>query len=56
MSRLAAKIVETFRRIRERGNDGVWISLEPEDQAFKRAQRTRVRLRRASLERSNICH
>ena len=38
MSRLAAKIAETFRRIRERGDDGVWISLEPEDQAFKRAK------------------
>ena len=38
MSGLTAKIAETFRRIRERGNDSVWISLEPEDQAFKRAK------------------
>ena len=56
MSRLAAKIVETFRRIRERGDDGVWISLEPEDQAFKRAKELESDPAGASLERSNICH
>src|SRR4029077_14502881 len=36
MSNLADKIKETFRRIRERGNDGVWISLVPEEQALDR--------------------
>jgi allophanate hydrolase len=38
MSGFAAKIADTFRRIRERGSDGVWISLEREEQAFKRAK------------------
>ena len=37
MSGLAAKIADTFRRIRERGSDGIWISLQ-EEQALKRAE------------------
>ncbi len=31
------KIRETYRRIRERGDDGVWISLVPEDISLARA-------------------
>jgi allophanate hydrolase len=38
MNGLTAKIAGTFRRIRERGNDSVWISLVPEEQVLKRAQ------------------
>lgn len=37
MSGLTAKIADIFRRVRERGSDGVWISLVPEEQALKRA-------------------
>jgi hypothetical protein len=37
MSGLTAKIAGIFRRVRERGSDGVWISLVPEEQALKRA-------------------
>jgi allophanate hydrolase len=37
MSALADKIAQTFQRIRERGSDGVWISLVPEEQALIRA-------------------
>jgi allophanate hydrolase len=38
MSGLADKIAGTFQRIRERGSDGVWISLVPEDQAVSSAK------------------
>jgi allophanate hydrolase len=38
MSGLTDKIAGTFQRIRERGSDGVWISLVPEDQALRRAE------------------
>ena len=38
MSTLRSRIAETFRRIRERGNDGVWISLVSEAEAVKRAE------------------
>ncbi|HEY5706950.1 MAG TPA: allophanate hydrolase [Terrimicrobiaceae bacterium] len=38
MRGLTAKITDTFRRIRERGSDGVWISLVPEEHAVRRAQ------------------
>jgi allophanate hydrolase len=38
MSGLSEKIADTFRRIRERGRDGVWISLMPEEQALQRAE------------------
>ena len=38
MSGLSQKIADTFRRIRERGRDGVWISLIPEEQALQRAE------------------
>jgi allophanate hydrolase len=38
MSALTNRIAETFRRIRERGSDGVWISLVPEEEAQRRAE------------------
>jgi allophanate hydrolase len=37
MSTLRESIGETFRRIRERGSDGVWISLLPEENVMRRA-------------------
>ena len=39
MSALRQKILDTFRRIRERGEDGVWISLLPVEEAIARAER-----------------
>jgi allophanate hydrolase len=33
-----ARLRETYRRIRERGDDGVWITLVPEDEAVARAE------------------
>ena len=39
MSALREKILDTFRRIRERGEDGVWISLLPVEEAITRAER-----------------
>ena len=39
MSALRQKIRDTFRRIRERGEDGVWISLLPVEEAIARAER-----------------
>jgi allophanate hydrolase len=38
MSRLTDKIADTFQRIHQRGSDGVWISLVPEEQALARAR------------------
>ncbi|MGA7214131.1 MAG: allophanate hydrolase [Terrimicrobiaceae bacterium] len=38
MSGITERIKETFRRIRERGGDAVWISLVPEEQALRRAE------------------
>ena len=38
MSGITDKIRETFRKIRERDGDGVWISLVPEAHALERAQ------------------
>jgi allophanate hydrolase len=38
MSREREKITETFKRIRERGDDGVWISLVAEDEAVRQAE------------------
>ena len=38
MSRLREKILDTFRRIRERGEDGVWISLLPVEEAITQAE------------------
>lgn len=37
MSALKRKIQETYRLIRERGDDGVWLSLVPEAEALARA-------------------
>jgi allophanate hydrolase len=37
MISLAEKIRETYRLIRERGDDGVWLSLVPEEKALERA-------------------
>lgn len=37
MSTLVEKIRETFRLIRERGDDGVWLGLVPEEEALARA-------------------
>jgi allophanate hydrolase len=39
MSALGKKVADTFRRIRERGDDGVWISLTSEEQAIRHAER-----------------
>jgi allophanate hydrolase len=39
MSSLLEKVLETFRRIRERGEDGVWISLLPIEEASRQAER-----------------
>ena len=39
MSSLREKILNTFRRIRERGEDGVWISLLTVEEAIRRAER-----------------
>jgi Asp-tRNA(Asn)/Glu-tRNA(Gln) amidotransferase A subunit family amidase len=39
MSSLREKVLETFRRIRERGEDGVWISLLPVEEAIRQAER-----------------
>jgi allophanate hydrolase len=39
MSSLREKILDTFRRIRERGEDGVWISLLPVEEAIRQAER-----------------
>ena len=39
MSALRQKILDTFGRIRERGEDGVWISLLPVEEAITRAER-----------------
>jgi len=38
MSGIKARISEIFSRIRERGSDGVWISLVSEEEALKRAE------------------
>lgn len=38
MSALRTRIAETFGRIRERGEDGVWISLVPEEDAMRRVE------------------
>ena len=39
MSALAEKIVRTFHKIRERGSDGVWISLVDQEEALKFAEK-----------------
>ena len=39
MSSLREKILDTFRRIRERGEDGVWISLLTVEEAIRHAER-----------------
>jgi allophanate hydrolase len=39
MSSLREKVLKTFRRIRERGEDGVWISLLPVEDAIRQAER-----------------
>jgi allophanate hydrolase len=38
MSEIINRIAETFRRIRGRGSDAVWISLVPEEEALRRAE------------------
>ena len=38
MSGITDRIAETFRRIRDRGSDAVWISLVPEEDALRRAK------------------
>jgi allophanate hydrolase len=38
MSSLREKVLETFRRIRERGEDGVWISLLPVEETIRQAE------------------
>lgn len=38
MSTLTEKVTETYRRIRERGDDGVWISLVPEEVSLSRVR------------------
>lgn len=40
MSDLRAKIAATYERIRQRGDDAVWISLLPESEALAYAERT----------------
>jgi allophanate hydrolase len=39
MSSLREKILDTFRRIRERGEDGIWISLLTVEEAIRHAER-----------------
>jgi allophanate hydrolase len=39
MNALTEKIRETYRLIRKRGDDGVWLSLVPEEEALARAER-----------------
>ncbi len=49
MSALREKILDTFRRIRERGQDGVWISLLPIEEAITRAERVKSDSRKLPL-------
>ncbi len=49
MSVLREKIVDTFRRIHERGDDGVWISLLSEEEAIAHAERVERDLRELPL-------
>ena len=39
MKKLREKILDSFQRIRERGEDGVWISLLPLEDAIAQAER-----------------
>jgi allophanate hydrolase len=49
MSTLPEKILDTFRRIRERGADGVWISLLPVEEAVSQAERVESDARQLPL-------
>jgi len=44
MKKLREKIVDSFQRIRERGEDGVWISLLALEDVIAQAETRRERL------------
>jgi hypothetical protein len=49
MKTLREKILDSFRRIRERGEDGVWISLLPLEDVITQAERVKSDARELPL-------